>query len=133
MRERVVSIPQDPFILSSTVRNNADPLGTATDEEILSALQRIGIWSTLEIRGGLDAVLLDCPLSQGQQQLYCLARAILRKLNRGILILDEATSSIDSDRDAVMQNVIREVFSGYTIISVAHRVSLFLVSHSRYD
>ncbi|KAE8369715.1 hypothetical protein BDV27DRAFT_152796 [Aspergillus caelatus] len=128
IRERLVSIPQDPFILSSTIRNNADPMRTATDEEIILALQRIGIWNTLESRGGLDAVLLDHPLSQGQQQLFCLARAILRRPDSRILILDEATSSVDSDTDAAMQKVIKEVFAGCTIISVAHRLNTIMDS-----
>ncbi|KAE8381911.1 putative multidrug resistance protein [Aspergillus bertholletiae] len=128
IRERLVCIPQDPFILSGTIRSNTDPLGAATDEEVISALQRIGIWSTLESRGGLDAVLLDHPLSQGQQQLFCLARAILRKSGSNILILDEATSSVDNDTDAVMQKVITEVFAGYTIISVAHRLDTIMDS-----
>jgi ABC-type multidrug transport system fused ATPase/permease subunit len=101
-----------------------DPLGLSSDEEIVFALQRIGIWGALDSRGGLGAVLLDHPLSQGQQQLFCLSRAMLRKNGSGILILDEATSSVDSDTDAVMQKVIKEGFAGYTIISVAHRVCI---------
>ncbi|KAE8152270.1 putative multidrug resistance protein [Aspergillus avenaceus] len=128
LRERLISIPQDPFILSGTIRNNADPLGHSSDEDIVSALQRIGIWETLQSRGGLDAVLLDHPLSQGQQQLFCLARAMLRKTDSKILILDEATSSVDSNTDAVMQKVIKEEFAGYTIISVAHRLDTIIDS-----
>jgi hypothetical protein len=104
---------------------NADPLGLASDAEIISALTKIGIWDTLESRGGLDAVLIENPLSQGQQQLFCLARAILRKSK--VLILDEATSSLDSETDRVMQWVIREGFKEYTVISVAHRVSFCLL------
>jgi ABC-type multidrug transport system fused ATPase/permease subunit len=121
IRQRLVAILQDPFILPGSVRSKADPLGAAADEEITSALKKIGIWSALESRGGLDAVLQDQPLSQGQQQLFCLARAMLRKSR--VLILDEATSSVDSETDQVMQKVIKEEFKGWTIISVAHRVS----------
>lgn len=124
IRQNLIAIPQDPFILPGSVRYNADPLGTISDDEIISSLKRIGIWGALEDRGGLDAILLDQPLSHGQQQLFCLGRAILRKTQcKGkVLILDEATSSVDRETDKVMQKVIKEELKGYTIISVAHRV-----------
>lgn len=121
IRERLIAIPQDTFTLPGSVRSNADPEGVATDTEIITALTKIGIWSTLEQRGGLDAILEEQPLSQGQQQLFCLVRAMLRKSK--ILILDEATSNLDSETDRVAQKVIREEFQGYTVITVAHKVS----------
>jgi ATP-binding cassette subfamily C (CFTR/MRP) protein 1 len=83
----------------------------------------------LEGRGGLDAEMMSNPLSQGQGQIFCLARAMLRIGNRkagesgkGILVLDEATSNVDAETDQLMQRLIREEFSGYTIITVAHRL-----------
>lgn len=103
------------------MRANADPLGLASDAEIISALTRIGIWDTLESRSGLDTVLLENPLSQGQHQLLGLARAMLRKSS--VLIIDEATSSVDGETDRMIQQVIRERFKECTVISIAHRVS----------
>jgi ATP-binding cassette subfamily C (CFTR/MRP) protein 1 len=88
LRERLIVIPQDPFIVSGSVRSNADPHRAASDSEIKAALTKIGIWDTVDRRGGLDAILDEHPLSQGQQQLFCLARAMLRKTQSKILILD---------------------------------------------
>jgi ATP-binding cassette subfamily C (CFTR/MRP) protein 1 len=122
IRSRMIAIPQDPFLLSGSVRLNADPSGKLPDEAIIEALSKIQLWSAVESRGGLDSQMQDQPLSQGQQQLFCLARAMLRKSK--IVILDEATSSVDAQTDMLMQKVIREEFNTHTIITVAHRVSI---------
>jgi ATP-binding cassette subfamily C (CFTR/MRP) protein 1 len=127
IRSRLVTIPQEPFILSGSVRLNADPTFTSSDALIIAALTKVGLWSILSERGGLDAEMTASPLSQGEQQIFCLARAMLRTGGR-ILVLDEATSNVDAETDQLMQRLIREEFAGYTIITVAHRLDTILDS-----
>lgn len=128
VRSRIITIPQDQFIFNDSVRFNSDPTGLATDIKIILALTRVRLWSVLETRGGLDANMKSQPLSQGQQQLFALARAILRKGTSKILILDEATSNVDAETDKLMQEIIREEFHHHTIVTVAHRLETIMDS-----
>ena len=125
LRRSLTVVPQESFILPGTARSNADPLGIASDAAIIAALRDVGIWDALEGRSvdsgsGLDTILIENPLSQGQQQLFGLARAMLR--HSAVVIIDEGTSSVDSETDLLVQKIIRERFKGCTVICVAHRV-----------
>ncbi|KAG5917423.1 hypothetical protein E4U61_002737 [Claviceps capensis] len=120
LRKRLNTLPQEPFFLHGSVRENADPLQLSTDERIIETLSTVRLWEILESRGGLEAPLSEDELSHGQRQLFCLARAIARPGN--IVIVDEATSSVDLETDELMQRVIQEELKGRTLIAVAHKL-----------
>ncbi|CAG8303457.1 unnamed protein product [Penicillium salamii] len=128
IRERISCLSQEPFLFPGTIRQNADPLNAASSMQIMDALKSVGVWDSFASLGSpediLDSVLDESVLSQGQKQLFCLARALLKRSK--ILILDEPTSSLDPETDAKVQKVIRESFHDCTVIMVAHRIHSLL-------
>ncbi|RDW84315.1 hypothetical protein BP6252_01905 [Coleophoma cylindrospora] len=128
LRRKVITLPQEPFLFPGTVRLNIDPFGIAATDQIINTLKKVKLWdgNLASKEGGLDAELKAEDLSHGQRQLFCLARALLRKSEGWMLVLDEPTSSVDSQTDALMQRLIREDFADFTIIMIAHRLESIL-------
>ncbi|OBT46506.1 hypothetical protein VE00_03330 [Pseudogymnoascus sp. WSF 3629] len=122
LRDRLTVIPQEPVFLKGTIRQNIDPLNLAeNDSDIEEALKKVGLWPIVADAGGLDVSMeAEDLLSHGQRQLFCLARAMLRPSK--ILLIDEATASVDLQTDRLMQKIISDHFTDYTVIAVAHRL-----------
>ena len=118
-------VPQDPFLFSDTVRENIR-YGRleATDAEVEEAARTVGAHEfIMGLPQGYGAVLAERGgnLSLGQRQLVSLARAVLAR--PAILILDEATASIDTRSEAVIQRALGELLRGRTSVIIAHRLS----------
>jgi ATP-binding cassette subfamily C (CFTR/MRP) protein 1 len=92
VRRRLITLTQDQFILPSTVRHNTDPQGVFSDDDINRALRLVDLFDAIEEHGGLDAPFDEDVLSHGQKQLFFLARAVLRKRDGKVVLLDEVTS-----------------------------------------
>lgn len=124
-RRRIGLVPQDPFLFSGTVKDNIRyGVPGATDKEVCDAAMRISGGSWLDaLSKGLDTEVgvRGASLSMGQRQLVALARVLLK--NPALLILDEATASIDPFTEAQLQEGLETVLKGRTSIVIAHRLS----------
>jgi ATP-binding cassette subfamily C (CFTR/MRP) protein 1 len=132
LRDALSIIPQDPILFAGSVRSNLDVLREHTDAALWAALALVGMRDAVEaMAGGLEARVAEggTPFSQGQRQLLAVARALVRR--RKIVILDEASSSVDAATDAALQRVMRAELAGSTVITIAHRLNTILTQSDR--
>ncbi|XP_040293715.1 ATP-binding cassette sub-family C member 9 isoform X8 [Bufo bufo] len=127
LRSRLSIILQDPVLFSGSIRLNLDPECKCTDDRLWEALDIAQLKNLVKaLPGGLDAMVTEGGenFSVGQRQLFCLARAFVRKSS--ILIMDEATASIDMATENILQKVVMTAFADRTVVTIAHRVSSIL-------
>lgn len=140
LRSKLSIIPQDPVLFKGSIRKNLDPFGQASDDKLWDALRRAGLiedarLSTIKNQQKDDENLHKFHLNQsveddganfslGERQLIAFARALVR--DSKILILDEATSSVDYETDSKIQSTIVREFGHCTILCIAHRLKTIL-------
>ena len=126
LRKNITIIPQDPCLMEGTLKYNIDPFNVVDNEEIISVLKKIGFEYTES-----DDLILDRKIEQsgtnlsvGEKQLICICRAILRKTK--IIVMDEATASIDMTTEEKIQNALEYALNNCTVITVAHRIKTII-------
>lgn len=121
LREDMAVVLQDAFLFKDTIKENIKMGEYFSDKEVINSLKKVGGEKLLQ--RGIDSMLLEngSNLSQGEKQLIAFARAYIR--DPKILILDEATSNIDTETENIIQNGINELKKDRTTFIVAHRLS----------
>jgi ABC-type multidrug transport system fused ATPase/permease subunit len=125
LRSQIAVVPQDVFLFGGTIRENiAYGKQGATEEEIIEAARQANAWPFIQsFSEGLETIVGErgVQLSGGQRQRIAIARAVLK--NPRILILDEATSSLDSESERLVQEALEKLMKGRTSVVIAHRLS----------
>lgn len=127
LRSAIAVIPQDPVLFQGTVRYNIDPFDSHTDDEVWRAIEASNLKEKVSAENKQLDMVVEADgdnFSVGEKQLICLARALLRK--NKILLLDEATASVDVKTDHLIQCTIQSAFSGCTVLTIAHRLNTIM-------
>jgi ABC-type multidrug transport system fused ATPase/permease subunit len=122
LRAHLTILPQDSTIFENSLRFNLDPWGRATDQELWQALQAVDL-AGKRIKS-LDMEVLENGdnFSAGEKQLIALARGLIRLRASALVILDEASASLDHETDSIIQKTIRKEIAG-SLLCIAHRLN----------
>ena len=125
LRENISIIPQEPTLIEGSLRYNIDPYNKYSDMEINKLLNDIGLDFFMADKN-LDYKIEENGnnISVGERQLICITRAFLKK--NKIIVMDEATSSIDYKTEKIIQNTISKFMNNCTIITIAHRIKTII-------
>lgn len=125
LRSALAIVPQEPLLISGTLRDNLDPFSKHRDEALHEVLQQAGLQDLpISTVVGKGAATLSC----GQRQLVVLARLLLRP-SVHLCLMDEPTAQIDMETDAALQRVLREALSSATLLTIAHRITTVIDAH----
>ena len=125
LRQNITIVSQEPFILEGTLRENIDPLFKYKDNEILEILDSFNLFKdVINSKRRLNFMIKQNGenLSFGEKQLICFARAAMKKSK--VVILDEATSSMDNTTESIIQKNMDILFKDCTIIMIAHHIQM---------
>ena len=124
LRQSITIVPQESFIIEGNLRDNIDPLNKYTDDQILSFLDDFCLFKNVEKNEKLKIEIKEGGknLSNGQKQLICFVRAMIK--NNKIIILDEATSSLDIETEKIIQKNIEKYFKDVTLIMITHHIHM---------
>ena len=125
LRQNITIVSQEPFILEGTLRENIDPLFKYKDNEILEILDSFNLFKdVINSKRRLNFFINQngSNISFGEKQLICFARAAMKKSK--IVILDEATSSMDNKTESIIQKNMDILFKDCTIIMIAHHIQM---------